>query len=196
MPSINYLASAKLPTKYGLFQAHIFADKKKSFEVLALSCGNLRDASTPIVRIHSECATGDIFGSERCDCGEQLRASMVKINKEGKGLLVYLPQEGRGIGLSNKIRAYALQEQGHDTVSANNSLGFDADLREYSCCKDVFDYFNISKLRLMTNNPSKIKALEDMGLIVERVSLQIKPNEHNVDYLHVKKERLNHLLDI
>lgn len=167
------------------------------FEVLVLSCGTVSDGAPVLTRIHSSCLTGDALGSLRCDCGAQLRMAMRQIAEETRGLLLYLPQEGRGIGLANKIRAYALQDNGRDTVDANLELGFDPDMRNYDCCKSIFSYFKVNRLRLMTNNPHKVEALGALGVeVVERVALSTTPNTHNMSYLRTKRERLGHILDI
>ena len=149
----------------------------------------------PTVRIHSQCVTGDIFHSLKCDCGSQLAMALERIASEGKGMIIYMAQEGRGIGLVNKIRAYELQDQGMDTVEANEALGFAADERDYSYCKEILSSVNISSVKLMTNNPRKINGLEEVGIkVTERVPVQIDPNKHNENYLKVKADKLGHML--
>lgn len=186
---------ADLPTAYGHFHIIPFRQKSNGLEHIALVKGTWKPDEPVLVRMHSSCATGDIFGSMRCDCGEQLHRSMQLIEKEGKGLIVYLLQEGRGIGLMNKIAAYQLQEQGYDTVDANIHLGFDPDLRDYGVGAQILRELGVSKIRLITNNPVKRVGLEGYGLqIVENVPIEIKPNQYNERYLHTKQERMGHLL--
>jgi len=186
---------ADLPTAYGHFHIIPFRQKSNGLEHIALVKGTWEKGEPVLVRMHSSCATGDIFGSMRCDCGEQLHRSMQLIEKEGKGVVVYLLQEGRGIGLMNKIAAYQLQEQGLDTVDANIHLGFDPDLRDYGVGAQILRELGVSKIRLITNNPVKRVGLEGYGLeIVENVPIEITPNKYNERYLHTKKERMGHLL--
>lgn len=197
MPPLAHADSAKLVTKYGEYRVHVFADPKLRSEVLVLSHGDVGGDRPVLTRIHSSCVTGDVFASLRCDCGGQLHMAMQRISREQSGLLIYLPQEGRGIGLANKIRAYALQDEGVDTVEANARLGFEPDARCYDCCRDIFAHFRVRRLRLMTNNPDKIKAMESLGFpVVERVALLVEPNEHNDRYLRAKGARLGHILDV
>ncbi|MBQ0142008.1 MAG: bifunctional 3,4-dihydroxy-2-butanone-4-phosphate synthase/GTP cyclohydrolase II [Prevotellaceae bacterium] len=185
---------ADLPTEYGHFKIIPFR-QKNGLEHVALIKGTWEHDEPVLVRMHSSCATGDIFASKRCDCGEQLHKSMQLIEKEGKGAIVYLSQEGRGIGLMNKIAAYKLQEEGLDTVDANIHLGFKPDLRDYGVGAQILRELNIGKIRLLTNNPVKRVGLEGYGLeIVENVPIEIVPNEYNEKYLHTKKERMGHTL--
>ena len=186
---------ADMPTAYGHFRIIPFRQKSNGLEHVALIKGEWEKDEPVLVRMHSSCATGDIFASQRCDCGEQLHKSMQLIEKEGKGAVVYLIQEGRGIGLMNKIAAYKLQEQGLDTVDANIHLGFDPDLRDYGVGAQILREIGISKIRLLTNNPVKRVGLEGYGLeIVENVPIEITPNPYNERYLHTKKERMGHTL--
>ena len=186
---------ADMPTEYGHFRIIPFRQKSNGLEHVALIKGTWKPDEPVLVRMHSSCATGDIFGSQRCDCGEQLHKSMQLIEKEGKGAIVYLIQEGRGIGLMNKIAAYKLQEEGLDTVDANIHLGFDPDLRDYGVGAQILREIGISKMRLLTNNPVKRVGLEGYGLeIVENVPIEITPNRYNERYLRTKKERMGHTL--
>lgn len=186
---------ADMPTAYGHFRIIPFRQKSNGLEHVALIKGEWKADEPVLVRMHSSCATGDIFGSQRCDCGEQLHKSMQLIEKEGKGAIVYLIQEGRGIGLMNKIAAYKLQEEGLDTVDANIHLGFDPDLRDYGVGAQILREIGIGKIRLLTNNPVKRVGLEGYGLeIVENVPIEITPNKFNERYLHTKKERMGHTL--
>jgi 3,4-dihydroxy 2-butanone 4-phosphate synthase/GTP cyclohydrolase II len=186
---------ADMPTAYGHFRIIPFRQKSNGLEHVALIKGEWKPDEPVLVRMHSSCATGDIFASQRCDCGEQLHKSMQLIEKEGKGAVVYLIQEGRGIGLMNKIAAYKLQEQGLDTVDANIHLGFDPDLRDYGVGAQILREIGISKIRLLTNNPVKRVGLEGYGLeIVENVPIEITPNQYNERYLRTKKERMGHTL--
>lgn len=188
---------ADLPTDYGHFRIVPFRQKSNGLEHVALFKGQWTPDQPILVRMHSSCATGDIFGSQRCDCGEQLHRSMQLIEREGRGLIVYLMQEGRGIGLMNKIAAYKLQEQGYDTVDANIHLGFDPDLRDYGVGAQILRELGVGKIRLITNNPVKRVGLEGYGLqIVENVPIEITPNPYNERYLRTKKERMGHLLHL
>ena len=194
--SIRYVASSTLPTKWGLFDIHGFEEASQGKEHVALTMGNVADGEPVLMRVHSECLTGDALFSCRCDCGPQLEAALKKIAAEGRGVLLYLRQEGRGIGLMNKIRAYALQDKGADTVEANEQLGFDADLREYGICETMLEKLEVKEVRLMTNNPRKVNALEKHGInVIERVALQCGRNPHNENYLQTKQGKLGHLLD-
>lgn len=188
---------ADMPTKYGQFRIIPFRQKSNGQEHFALIKGSWEKDEPILVRVHSSCATGDILGSERCDCGEQLHKAMEMIEQEGKGVIVYMQQEGRGIGLMNKLAAYKLQEEGYDTVDANLCLGFKADERDYGCGAQILRTLGVQKMRLMTNNPVKRVGLEAYGLeIVENVPIEIKPNEHNLKYLKTKKERMGHTLHL
>ena len=192
---VEKCVEADMPTAYGHFRIIPFRQKSNGLEHVALIKGEWKPDEPVLVRMHSSCATGDIFASQRCDCGEQLHKSMQLIEKEGKGAVVYLIQEGRGIGLMNKIAAYKLQEQGLDTVDANIHLGFDPDLRDYGVGAQILREIGISKIRLLTNNPVKRVGLEGYGLeIVENVPIEITPNPYNERYLHTKKERMGHTL--
>lgn len=191
---LRYIDSTKLPTARGTFQLHGFLEPANGREHVVLSYGRWRSDEAPLVRLHSQCLTGDAFGSQRCDCGPQLDKALNMIVAAGSGLLLYLPQEGRGIGLLNKIRAYHLQDLGADTVEANERLGFEADMRDFSICYGLLHYFNASKVRLMTNNPDKLTALNMAGIkIVERVPLEVKPNTYNNSYLQTKSEKMGHI---
>ena len=186
-----------LPTEYGDFQLIPFRQTSNGLEHMALIKGSWGPNESVLVRVHSSCATGDILGSKRCDCGEQLHKAMQMIEKEGKGVLIYMQQEGRGIGLMNKIKAYKLQEQGYDTVDANLHLGFKPDERDYGCGAQMLRYLGVHMMRLMTNNPVKRVGLEAYGLeIVENVPIEITPNKYDYDYLKTKMERMGHTLHL
>ncbi len=190
MEQIKPLAQTKLPTRYGVFHMAVFAGDN-----VALWVGDIAN-HVPLIRLHSECLTGDVFGSSKCDCGEQLDAALQRIQDDGCGILLYLRQEGRGIGLVNKIKAYALQETGLDTVDANRALGLPDDMRDYTLAMQMLAYLGVTQVRVLTNNPTKIGALEDHGIrVVSREAIQIASNAVNHDYLVTKKERMGHMLD-
>ena len=194
---VQFVAACELPTQYGTFRMHGFEDPDTRQEHVALTFGDVANQSGLICRVHSECLTGDCLFSMRCDCGSQLQTALQRISEEGRGVLLYLRQEGRGIGLINKIRAYQLQDAGADTVEANERLGFDADLRDYTMCKSMFSHLQVSSVRLMTNNPVKVNALTKLGIVVEdRVPIETGQNDHNARYLETKAGKLGHLLGV
>ncbi len=187
---------ARLPTRYGPFRIHAFPCPFTGEEHVALVKGRIAGHENVLVRLHSECVTGDVFGSERCDCGEQLDAALKMIGRSPRGALLYLAQEGRGIGITNKVAAYHLQDHGLDTVDANRVLGFPADLRSYKCAACMLRVLGVKSVRLMTNNPAKIEELQSYGVrISRRIPLQVVATSRNVRYLRTKKERLRHILE-
>ena len=193
MSSCKFASESKLPTKFGEFTISTF-EEPCGKDHIALTIGNILNEDTVMCRVHSECLTGDALHSLRCDCGPQLQAAMKMLAENKSGILLYLRQEGRGIGLVNKIRAYALQDQGHDTVQANEMLGFPADLREYNICLDILQHFNITSVNLLTNNPKKVSALEEVGIsVAQRTSLHEGENEKNTEYLNTKRDKMGHL---
>ena len=194
---VHRVAEAKLPTKYGEFKAIAYRSDIDPDEHLALVYGDIDSKKPVLVRAHSECLTGDVFGSLRCDCGEQLNMAMERIAQEGRGVLIYMRQEGRGIGFHNKICAYNLQDNGMDTVEANLSLGFEADLRDYGIGAQILADLGLHRIKLLTNNPKKVIGLEGYGLkVVETLPIVVKPNPHNRRYLETKKKKMGHMLDI
>jgi 3,4-dihydroxy 2-butanone 4-phosphate synthase/GTP cyclohydrolase II len=195
--SVERVAVANLPTEIGRFKIAGYRSLTSAEEFVVLYKGDLRPDVPTLVRVHSQCLTGDVFGSTKCDCGPQLHRAMELIEDAGSGAIVYQHQEGRGIGIVNKIRAYALQDQGADTIEANEMLGLGVDLREYTQCAEVLLDLGLRRLRVMSNNPLKLRALEEAGLeIVERVALEIAPAEPARKYLHTKKQRMGHLLQL
>jgi 3,4-dihydroxy 2-butanone 4-phosphate synthase / GTP cyclohydrolase II len=194
-PLIRPVATAELPTEFGKFEIRAYDDLADRKTHIALVLGDLGDGKGVLVRIHSSCLTGDVFHSARCDCGPQLHAAMARIAAEGRGVILYLNQEGRGIGLANKIRAYALQDQGYDTVEANERLGFDADQREYGLGVEILREVGVKSMRMLTNNPRKLAGVENHGMSVsELVPIEIPASESTRRYLRTKKEKLGHLL--
>ncbi len=194
--TVERVASARLPTEFGEFRISAYRSLNSNEEFVALTRGELRKDQATLVRIHSQCLTGDVFGSVKCDCGQQLHTAMKLIACEGRGAIVYQQQEGRGIGIINKIRAYALQDQGADTIEANERLGLAVDLRSYEQCAEILRDLGLHRVRLMSNNPEKMRTLKEMGLkVVERVSLAIEPPVAAKRYLLTKKEKMGHLLD-
>jgi GTP cyclohydrolase II len=194
-PLLDYVTSCALPTPWAQFTLHAFVEHTTGKEHLAMVLGDIGDGEPVLARVHSECLTGDVLFSQRCDCGAQLEGALKKIADEGRGVLLYLRQEGRGIGLVNKIRAYRLQEAGADTVEANLQLGFHADARNYELCQPMLAQFGVRKLRLMTNNPRKIDSLAKLGIeVTERVPLLVNRNAFNNKYLNTKAAKLGHMM--
>jgi len=195
-PEIERVAEANLPTEFGSFRIVGFREKSSGEEFVALVKGQLDPETPTLVRIHSQCLTGDVFRSNKCDCGRQLDNAMKIIQEEGLGAIIYQQQEGRGIGIMNKIRAYALQDAGMDTVEANISLGFEADLRQYDSCVEIIRQLGLRRIRIMSNNPDKIEALRAAGMeVVERIPMEFEPHARSMEYLKTKKEKLGHMLD-
>lgn len=195
--TVEYIESSKLPTAMGMFAMHGFRESATGKEHVVLTMGDISGGAPLLARVHSECLTGDALFSLRCDCGAQLQSAMHRIAVEGRGAIFYLRQEGRGIGLLNKIRAYHLQDSGADTVEANEKLGFGADMRDYSILQPMFEHFGISRVKLMTNNPCKVTALEELGIeVVERLPHTTGRNPHNQHYLDTKRGKLGHLFDV
>ena len=195
--TVQRVAEARLPTECGDFQIVGYRSLTSDEEFVALVRGILRPGRPSLVRIHSQCMTGDVFGSTRCDCGRQLQQAMRLISNEGHGAIIYQQQEGRGIGIINKIRAYALQDEGADTIEANEKLGLDVDARRYEQCAEILADLGLTRVRALSNNPAKILALEEYGLeVVERVPLEVKPVNASMPYLQTKKRRMGHLLSL
>ncbi len=193
---IERVSEVKLPTKFGTFKAIGFMDKISGEEHIALVMGDINNGKPVLARVHSECLTGDVFGSQRCDCGEQLHEALRKIAQEGRGILLYMRQEGRGIGLLNKLKAYHLQDNGMDTVEANEALGFPADLRDYGIGAEILADLGAKELRLMTNNPKKISGIYGFGLrVAERIPIEVNSNDNNQFYLETKKVKLGHIFN-
>jgi GTP cyclohydrolase II len=195
LPTIRCVANTHLPSKWGRFRALGFErhTECRLETAVVLIMGDVQ-SGTPLVRIHSECFTGEVFGSQRCDCGEQLNRAMAAIAKEGSGILIYERQEGRGIGLMAKLKAYELQDQGSDTVEANERLGYDADLRDFVLPANILRFFGITQIRLLTNNPHKMEALEGAGIeVVQRLNCDVDPNPNAISYLLTKKMRMGHI---
>jgi 3,4-dihydroxy 2-butanone 4-phosphate synthase/GTP cyclohydrolase II len=197
---VEKIVEVNLPTEFGQFQAHAYRgtyEEGDSRTHIALVKGDIASVSDVLVRVHSECLTGDVFGSLRCDCGPQLHAALAMIEREGAGVLLYMRQEGRGIGIVNKLKAYKLQEEGMDTVDANIALGYAPDLRDYGTGAQILKDLGLKKIRLLTNNPQKIIGLDGYGIqIVERIPLVIEPNEFNKGYMRAKESRMGHLLHL
>lgn len=193
-PKLNHLSQCRLPTEHGVFTLHGFQEDNGR-EHIALVMGDVADGEPVLSRIHSECLTGDALFSQKCDCGPQLQAAMQAVHRAGRGVIVYLRQEGRGIGLINKIRAYALQDQGLDTVEANLALGLPVDARDFRIAKHIYDHLGVAAVRLLTNNPDKLDTLRDCGInVVERLPLHVGHHPENQHYLAVKADKLGHMM--
>lgn len=193
---VECAATTKMPTRYGDFRSYCYVNKLNGEHHIALVKGEIGDGENVLCRVHSECLTGDVFGSLRCDCGQQLESALKQISKEGRGILLYMRQEGRGIGLVNKLKAYELQEQGMDTLQANLALGFKGDLREYYIGAQILRDLGVKTLRLLTNNPDKVYQLEDYGIqILQRVPIQMEANSHDIFYLRTKQKKMGHILN-
>ena len=194
--AVSYIESSRLPTVWGEFDIHGFEDTEFNKEHVVLTMGDVTGGEPILARVHSECLTGDALFSMRCDCGNQLQAALEAIAREGRGALFYLRQEGRGIGLLNKIKAYKLQDAGADTVEANERLGFGADMRDYSMLQPMIEHLGVEAVRLLTNNPRKVDALEEQGVaVVERIALHTDSNPHNEKYLRTKVGKLGHIIE-
>ena len=194
MTELKFIASCRLPTEWGVFSLHGF-EEANGQEHVALVMGDIADGEPVLARIHSECLTGDALFSQKCDCGPQLQAAMQAVNQAERGMILYLRQEGRGIGLINKIRAYQLQDQGLDTVEANVALGLPVDARDFVLAKHILDYLQVASVHLMTNNPQKVATLNRVGIdVVERVPLEVGQNSENAHYLSTKAQKLGHIL--
>lgn len=192
---VEHFADANLPTQYGHFHIWSFKNNFDGRDHVALVCGDVDGQEDVMTRVHSECLTGDVFGSLKCDCGEQLHRAMELIAQEGRGIVMYMRQEGRGIGLANKVKAYSLQDQGMDTVEANLHLGFDDDMRDYRVAGAMLDLLGVKSIKLMTNNPNKVQGLEEAGIrISSRLPIKTLANPFNANYLNVKKNKSGHLL--
>ena len=195
--TVERIATAKLPTRAGDFMIAGYRSTTSDEEFVVLYKGEMDGDVPTLVRIHSQCLTGDVFGSQKCDCGPQLRTAMEMIEAEGRGAIVYQQQEGRGIGIINKIRAYALQDEGADTIEANERLGFDADMRRYEQCAEILLDLGLRAVRVMSDNPAKIQALRQAGIkVVQRVPLEVEPHDSFVNYLKTKKEKMGHLVSV
>jgi 3,4-dihydroxy 2-butanone 4-phosphate synthase/GTP cyclohydrolase II len=197
VPTVRKVAEAKLPTEFGEFRISGYKSLISDEEFVVLSKGELNESVPALVRIHSQCLTGDVFHSTKCDCGPQLQRAMELIGREGRGAIVYQHQEGRGIGIINKIRAYALQDEGADTIEANERLGLGVDLREYGQCVEILRDLGLRRVRVLSNNPDKLKAMRDGGLILEeRVPIEFRPSKNTLKYLTTKKLQMGHLLQL
>ncbi|MCP1660381.1 GTP cyclohydrolase II [Neisseria perflava] len=194
MNKLKFIASCRLPTEWGVFTMHGF-EEESGQEHVALVMGEVSDGLPVLSRVHSECLTGDALFSQKCDCGSQLKAAMQAVQAEGRGVIVYLRQEGRGIGLINKIRAYHLQDQGLDTVEANLQLGLPVDARDFTLAQQIYEYLGVHAVKLLTNNPAKVETLQAAGInVVQRIALQVGENAENERYLHTKADKMGHML--